>query len=74
MNHRTTILRGLAGAALLGLLAGTSACGTETGVATAPAQVPGMQHGRHDLGQPAGSQHAQHSPAPAGKRVPDLLP
>ncbi|MFC5179579.1 hypothetical protein [Nocardioides taihuensis] len=73
MNHRTTT-RGLAGAALLGLLVATSACGTETGVATTPAQVPGMQHGRHDLGQLSGPEQAQPSPAPAGKRVPDLLP
>ena len=49
--NRTTTQRGLAAAALLGLLAAASACGTQTGVATLPDSAPGMAHGRHDVSQ-----------------------
>jgi hypothetical protein len=50
--NRTTTQRGLAAAALLGLLAAASACGTQTGVANDPAVQQGL--GQHPLGRAQG--------------------
>lgn len=92
MNNRTTTTqRGLAAAALLGLLAAASACGTDTAVAKDPVGQPGTgQHpqgraqqleGQSDRALQADAARAAQgqlpstpSPAPAGKRVPDLMP
>ena len=48
MNRTTTARRGLAAAALLGLLAATSACGDQSG-AVDPAVRPGL--GQHPQGR-----------------------
>jgi hypothetical protein len=50
--NRTTTQRGLAAAALLGLLAALSACGTQTGVAEDPAVQQGL--GQHPQGRAQG--------------------